>query len=93
MGRPLSSRNSVERTGKSVRDIPTIIVRSPPPPNTKPTPITYVQRTNADPYIRYLIRYQKAVIGVSVDFFLLFFLLSLFLLRLRHQNKDRKVDE
>ncbi|XP_059109761.1 leukocyte immunoglobulin-like receptor subfamily A member 6 [Peromyscus eremicus] len=35
--------------------------------------------------------YQKAVIGVSVAFFLLLFLLVLFLfLRLRHQKKDRK---
>ncbi|CAO2627323.1 Leukocyte immunoglobulin-like receptor subfamily B member 3 [Lemmus lemmus] len=38
-----------------------------------------------------LARYQKAVIGVSVAFFLLLFFLTLFLLlRLRHQNKDRK---
>ncbi|XP_038194432.1 leukocyte immunoglobulin-like receptor subfamily B member 3A isoform X9 [Arvicola amphibius] len=36
-------------------------------------------------------RYQKAVIGVSVAFFLLLFFLTIFLLlRLRHQNKDRK---
>ncbi|CAO2627327.1 Leukocyte immunoglobulin-like receptor subfamily B member 3 [Lemmus lemmus] len=36
-------------------------------------------------------RYQKAVIGISVAFFLLlFFLTLLLLLRLRHQNKDRK---
>ncbi|CAO2627324.1 Leukocyte immunoglobulin-like receptor subfamily A member 6 [Lemmus lemmus] len=41
-----------------------------------------------------LARYQKAVIGVSVAFFLLLFFLTLFLLlRLRHQNKDRKGGE
>ncbi|KAK7795091.1 hypothetical protein U0070_022951, partial [Myodes glareolus] len=38
-----------------------------------------------------LAKYQKAVIGISVAFFLLLFCLILFLLlRLRYQNKDRK---
>ncbi|XP_049988555.1 leukocyte immunoglobulin-like receptor subfamily B member 3 isoform X19 [Alexandromys fortis] len=38
-----------------------------------------------------LARYQKAVIGISVAFFLLLLFLTIFLiLRFRHQNKDRK---
>lgn len=45
-------------------------------------------------YIPGLARYSKILIGVSVGFLLLLFLLALFLLlRLRHQNKCRKGGE